>query len=119
VIIQFPNNISQAEQPVKRIVEGAPAVVAETKDTQALRNGGEPSPEQVKMAADDINRAMQEKNQNLQLEFSIDTDTHKAVVKVTDRQTGELIRQIPTDETLAIARSIDKLQRNLLLSHKA
>ena len=45
-----------------------------------------------------------------QLKFSIDEDTNKTIVRVTDASTGELIRQLPSEEALAIARSLDKLQ---------
>jgi flagellar protein FlaG len=49
-----------------------------------------------------------------QLAFSIDEATEKTVVRVTDASTGELIRQIPSEEVLAIARSLDKFQGLLL-----
>lgn len=53
-----------------------------------------------------------------QLQFSIDETTAKTVVRVTDASTGELIRQLPTEEALAIARSLDKMQ-GLLLTQQA
>jgi flagellar protein FlaG len=40
------------------------------------------------------------------------------VVKITDRATGELVRQIPMEEMLALAKSLDRLQ-GLLLQTKA
>lgn len=53
-----------------------------------------------------------------QLAFSIDDTTEKPVVRVTDASTGELIRQMPSEEALAIARSLDKLQ-GLLIKQEA
>lgn len=53
-----------------------------------------------------------------QLAFSIDDATEKLVVRITDASTGELIRQLPSEEALAIARSLDKLQ-GLLLKQEA
>lgn len=53
-----------------------------------------------------------------QLAFSIDDTTERLVVRVTDASTGELIRQLPSEEALAIARSLDKLQ-GLLLKQEA
>lgn len=114
MIIQFTNNINQAEQTVRHSSADAPKVVADVgAKTQP------PSPEQLKKAADNISQAAQKSNQNLEFEFSMDTDTNKSIVKVVDKQTGELIRQIPSEETIEIARSIDKFQRSLLLSQKA
>ncbi len=52
------------------------------------------------------------------LDFSIDDSTGKAIVRITDRETGELIRQIPSEEMMEIARSLDKMQ-GLLLRQKA
>lgn len=53
-----------------------------------------------------------------QLVFSIDDATEKLIVRVTDASTGELIRQLPSEEALAIARSLDRLQ-GLLLKQEA
>ncbi|MCF8150239.1 MAG: flagellar protein FlaG [Burkholderiaceae bacterium] len=44
------------------------------------------------------------------LDFSIDDSTGKTVVRITDHETGEMIRQIPSQEMLDIARSIDRMQ---------
>jgi flagellar protein FlaG len=48
------------------------------------------------------------------LSFSIDDSTGKTVVMVTDAETGEMIRQIPSEEMLALARSLEKMQGMLL-----
>ena len=53
-----------------------------------------------------------------QLEFSIDEATDRTIVRVTDATTGELIRQLPSEEALAIAESLDKMQ-GLLLRQQA
>ncbi len=51
------------------------------------------------------------------LQFSIDQDSGRTVVKVVDSVTKEVVRQIPSEEMLAISRAIDKLQ-GLLLKQK-
>lgn len=53
-----------------------------------------------------------------QLAFSIDEESNRTIVRVTDASTGELIRQLPSEEALAIARSLDKMQ-GLLLKQQA
>ena len=47
--------------------------------------------------------------QNFQrdLQFSIDKDSDRLVVKVVDSETQEVIRQIPSEETLRIAENLD------------
>lgn len=47
---------------------------------------------------------------NNSLDFAIDESSGKTLVRVTDRESGELIRQIPSEEMLEIARSLDRLQ---------
>ena len=75
------------------------------------------SVEQVKRAAEVINRALRQSNRNL--EFRLDEGTNRVVVKLTDTETGEVIRQIPSDEMLAISRAIGEFQQGLLLRQKA
>ena len=52
------------------------------------------------------------------LEFTLDEDTGRTVIKVTDSATKELIRQIPSEEMLEIAKALDRLQ-GLLVRQKA
>lgn len=41
-----------------------------------------------------------------ELRFSIDEDSGRAIVQVLDSETGEMIRQLPSDEILAVSRHI-------------
>ena len=43
---------------------------------------------------------------NRDMDFSVDDHTGRFVVRVTDSQTNELIRQIPSEEMLSIARHL-------------
>ncbi len=52
------------------------------------------------------------------LEFSIDGDSGKPVIKIIDSETRELVRQIPMEEMLVLAKSLDQL-KGLLLHTKA
>lgn len=74
------------------------------------------SPEVVDQALESLRKAVEPVAQNLQ--FLIDDDTGRTVVKVVDSNTQELIRQIPAEEVLAITRALDRLQ-GLLLKQKA
>ncbi|MDP1871794.1 MAG: flagellar protein FlaG [Gallionella sp.] len=77
----------------------------------------QPSQEQLKSAVNSINHVMLQSNQSL--EFSIDSSTKIPVMRMKDSNTGETIRQYPTEQALAIARSIDQLQPGLLFTQKA
>jgi flagellar protein FlaG len=52
------------------------------------------------------------------LHFTVDKDSGRTVIKVIDSQTEELIRQIPAEETLRIARNLDTLE-SLILREQA
>lgn len=44
------------------------------------------------------------------IEFSIDDDTDRIIVKVVDTETQKVLRQIPNEEVLAISKTLDKLR---------
>jgi len=114
MIIQSSPPINQAVQPDMRAYGAAPArPVPATPETTA----SQPTVEELKHAVAAINQAMQQSNRNL--EFSVDSDTHRTVVRMVDTSTGELIRQFPSETTLAISRGIDQFQQGLLLKQKA
>ena len=70
----------------------------------------------LRRAVESINRRLEQSVNNLR--FSVDDDTGKVVVKVLDTATDQVIRQIPSEEALAISRSLEKLQ-GLLLNQQA
>lgn len=71
---------------------------------------------EVRSALDEVEKAIAPITQAL--EFSVDDDSGKTVVKVMDTETKELIRQMPSEEVLAIAKALDKL-KGLLLQQQA
>lgn len=50
--------------------------------------------------------------------FSVDEDSGKTIVKVVDMETQTVLRQIPNEEALAMARNMDRLQ-GLVLRQQA
>jgi flagellar protein FlaG len=117
-------NTNQAGQPVRRVSDDAPKVVVDISIARPTLDDAvktrPPSAEQLKQATDTISQVMRQSNQSLELEFkfSVDADTKKPIVRVVDATTGKLVRQIPTEATLAIAHSIDQFQKSLLFSQK-
>jgi len=55
---------------------------------------------------------------NTQLKIQIDKDTDITVIKVIDKQTNKVIRQIPPEYVLKIAKYLDEIA-GLLLNEKA
>lgn len=50
---------------------------------------------------------------NRQLNFSVDEGSDKPVVKVTDAESGEIIRQIPSEEVLRLSERLKDLQSDV------
>ena len=82
----------------------------------AGNEAGAPDRETLLQAVDEVKKAIAPVAQNLL--FSIDDDTGRTIVKVVDAQTDEVIRQMPSEEVLAISKAIDKL-KGVLIQQKA
>ena len=100
---------------------GAPRAPATAVETAAAVKGpaNVPTSEQLKEAVSQLNKASQDKSQGL--EFSIDNDSKRTVVKVIDQTTKEVLRQIPTPEALEIAKALESKssQAGLLIQQTA
>lgn len=76
-----------------------------------------PSQEEVNASLEKLNTAVSSFNTDLQ--FTTDSkDSDVRVVKVIDRNTKEVVRQIPTEEAVRLAKAMDRL-RGLLVRDQA
>ena len=66
----------------------------------------------VEEIVDNLNEVAQQVER--QLQFSIDKDSGKTVIKVIDATTDEVVRQIPSDEILTLQRRLGSLTGLLL-----
>ncbi|KQV54256.1 MULTISPECIES: flagellar protein FlaG [unclassified Duganella] len=94
----------------------SPAAAVETVDAVKAKEAT-PSKQDVEDAVAKLNKSVQERGQGL--EFSIDDDSKRTIVKVIDQRTKEVLRQIPTPEALQIAKSIDARKGGLLVDQQA
>lgn len=74
------------------------------------------SEKEVKEAAHQVQEFV--KTMSSDLLFSVDEDSGSFVVKVVDRATQEVIRQIPSEEMLALSKALERLQ-GLLVKQQA
>lgn len=72
--------------------------------------------EAVAAAVQSANAYVQSVSSSLQ--FSLDQDSGRTVVKMVDTETAEVLRQFPSEEMLAISKSIDRMQ-GLLINREA
>ena len=122
--IRIGNNSSQSGQ---RIAEtdnptGLPSVnakqaAAPLQTVNAVqKTATAPSMSEIGQALEEINKAMKRMSQDL--EFSLDDDGHRTIVRVVDTETKDVIRQIPTPVVLEISKALERLQ-GLLIREKA
>jgi len=65
------------------------------------------STEDLQLAVDRLNQSLKEMNRDVN--FSVDSQTGKDVVRVFNSNTGELVRQLPNDEMLNFVKNLDNM----------
>lgn len=113
-----PTTASKVHEPASGTVSPAigssnqVSAVAVNTDTAVTTNGvpggqnAGATDQTLVEAIDKLNAKVQNLNRNL--EFSLDKGSGEVLVKVIDAQTHELVRQIPSEEALALAQNIDQ-----------
>ena len=98
---KFPENarVSSASSDSEQ-VEGA-------TDGKSVPRVGSDQPEdtKVKEAVGNLNDFVQKLSRTLK--FSVDEESGRTVIKVVDSETKQVIRQIPPEEVLALARNLN------------
>jgi len=98
-----------AVQPVAAVNTQASVKAGDKGSGQPnMGNGGSSggSDQSLADAVDQLNSKIQNLNRNL--EFSINKDSGGVMVKVVDARTHQVIRQIPSEEAVVLARNIDQ-----------
>jgi flagellar protein FlaG len=104
------------QQPVRTDSEIVAQVASTVIKPSSVDVTSQPTREVVAKAAADIQQFVQSMGRNLS--FSVDEVSGYHVVRVVNPSTGELVRQLPSDELLKIARDFERLN-NVLVSQKA
>ncbi len=110
--VQPPQGLAVVDQEVRtatRQSQEAKKLPAE----DAVQTKAQPAPTAAELgdAVESINQFVNAQMRTLN--FSVDENSGKAVVKVIDFETKDVIRQIPGEEVLKMASAIKKLQDDL------
>ncbi|MCL6691771.1 flagellar protein FlaG [Pseudomonas sp. R3.Fl] len=112
-----PAPAATAQGPIGVAVAGGKSTVTPGKDSPSDGNSASlPDRASLERAVDDLRSSSQMIHRNL--EFSLDEDSGITVVKVVDAQSGDLIRQIPSEVAVRLAESFRE-SGNLLFSEQA
>lgn len=117
-------SISANSVPVASLLGTGPQSRAATAGYSALigtqlpneKKIDQPSPETVADAVKAVSEFVGNINSNLK--FNVDDETGQTIIKVVDSTTDEVIKQIPSEDMVAIAKAMDKL-KGLLVHQKA
>lgn len=131
MLIQNLSSATQAQQPARLAGDGGPVAVVAPANPQVQPAAAPVLPQtavnpvaeqsasaaQLRGAVESLNQALKQSNKNL--EFTVDAESRDPVVKLVDSETGDVIRQYPTEEALSIAKAIDSFQQGMLIKQKA
>ncbi|QEL56617.1 flagellar protein FlaG [Chromobacterium paludis] len=111
---------SSGDQSQPVLADSSQAVTAAGQSQQQQQQADvlkqKADPKQLQESVSQLNNAASVYNSSLQ--FSVDKDTDTTVVKVVDKENNKVIRQIPSEEALRIAKAIGDF-KGLLLKDKA
>ncbi|MDP2001900.1 MAG: flagellar protein FlaG [Desulfurivibrionaceae bacterium] len=124
VVSGLPAQQIDREAQVKaqvRPVEKSAEAARNALDEQRLRREAEKkakgvSRSEVQAALDEVQVRMDQMGTNLQ--FAMDKVAEDLVVKVTDKKSGDLIRQIPSEDVIKLRKKLEELT-GLLFDEKA
>lgn len=96
-------------------VSATSSASSETKKPSEPEKPAQPSAAELGDNLQQLNRGLQ----NFGIEFELSEVDNRLITRVVDRETGELIRQIPSEEVLRIARAMEQTSSGLLLQATA
>jgi len=99
----------KANEAVQRTGNATPARATEASTFQDVaQQSPEVQGEKVEEIVAELNELAQQIER--QLQFSVDKDSGRTVIRVIDSQTEEVIREIPPKEILTLRRRLDEVQ---------
>jgi len=111
------NSAGSSESAVRSAGSAAQsATSARSNSVPSVQESAKVSRDAIQAAATKIQSFVSSMSRDLNIE--VDSSSGKAVIQVVDPQSKETVRQIPGEEALRLARTIDYLS-SLLVSQKA
>lgn len=108
----------RASAPAASISTAEPTAAVDAQQAAAQPAvPAQPDKKQLQEAVSKLNDYVQNIRRNLS--FSVEEATGRTVIRVYDSETDELIRQIPSEETLRLAEQIETQASSLLIEERA
>jgi len=110
--------VSSSQVPLPSVISGGqtPGIERPSPISEGVAQIERRSNENIQAAARTIDSFVRDMGRSL--DFRVDSSSGKQIVRVSNTQTGEVVRKIPNEEAVQIARSLNYLQ-SVLVSIKA
>ena len=106
-----PDPVSAADPGAAPLPQKAVQAASASASVRPQNERGPSSPDPLQQAVERVQEQVQTVRRDLQ--FNVDEESGKTVIKVMDSQTGETIRQIPSEEMLEISRALSEVVEEL------
>ena len=121
VVVQTPpkgGGVEQQKAPEAKVDAAgeAAAAAAKARAEVNVEQYARATKEVMQVAAQQIQGYLRDSGRNLNV--TLDESTGKYVARVVNPETGEVVRSLPSEETLRIARNIDQM-RGMLVNQRA
>ncbi|MDO6426444.1 flagellar protein FlaG [Thalassotalea sp. 1_MG-2023] len=119
-LAQQPQKVSKDDEAKKAELKAVELDYAKLKDIEELQQKKleaqvvkteEETNAEIETAFNEISEFMQLYNRNVN--FSMDEESEKTVIKVFDTESNELIKQFPSDELIELAQKIKGLRQDI------
>ena len=103
----------QAASPARATGASAPGELVPVPASQApataqAREADKPDAVQLQQSLEDINQILA--GFSISVQFEMDPDYKDLIVKVVDQHTGQLIRQMPTEDVVRMSKAMENLK---------
>jgi flagellar protein FlaG len=100
----------------KKLTEAREALALESSDQMRKKDSQDEDKVMSKPQLEEVAKQLQEfmGKMNRGLEFSVDKDSGRDVIKVLDKTSGELIKQYPTEEVLSLVAKLSEATGNFV-----
>lgn len=109
--------LSQAVQPINKVHPSQPTsplaeAMSSARPDERASKEAEKEPRNLSRLVEDLNETPQFQKRSIQ--FSLDDDSGKTIVRVVNSETDELIRQIPSEEVVKLMKRVQEYSGSLL-----
>lgn len=113
--IALPADLTHTELPASMARAAAPIPPSESTQRSGTSTAGQHYGNMAETSDTPLEKTLEQLNESMQawstgMRFDIDEDAQRVVVSIVDSTTGEVLRTVPSDAVIRIAKMIVQLQ---------